>query len=373
MHFEVFSLFPQYIQEPLRQSILKRAIDSGQIKVTCEDIRTYSTGQHKRVDDSPYGGGPGMLLMADPIVKGIEEKKEPNSKVIYLSPQGRRLTPRFAKELAQESHVILLAGHYEGVDIRAIESVVDMELSIGDFVLTNGCLAALLVIDVVARYIPGVLGDTRAAEQDSFESHLLDFPHYTRPEIYNSVPVPKVLLSGNHAHIESWRYGKSLEATWTKRPDLFSQAVLAKNGINPSTTPAPILREISIPTTFFSISLQFYSQLFQKEPTLEIEGALQRATWSFEHSAFSLTLYSTPFEKNVMPVGVVFEYALEERDCIDFLIWIFRKMARFSPFLETEKITKDSIVTHIQEKRSITLLDPSGYRISLHVYNSTRE
>ena len=222
----MLSLFPEYFRGPLDESILKRAQKSGLLEVELINIRDYTLDRHNRVDDRPYGGGPGMVMMAEPVCRAIRDKKSMAASgvtpcVIYLSPQGRPFSAKLAREFAKEKHLILLCGHYEGVDERAIESEVDYEVSIGDYVLTNGCLAACIVIDAVARFIPGVLGDERAADEDSFENGMLDCVHYTRPEVFEGKKVPDVLLSGNHKEIASWRREKALEKTKKVRPDLY--------------------------------------------------------------------------------------------------------------------------------------------------------
>lgn len=220
MKFTVLSLFPEYFRGPLDESILKRAQEKGLVEIELVNIREYTLDRHRRVDDRPYGGGPGMVMMPEPICRAVRAKRSENARVIYLSPQGPRLNAKKSRELAKESHLILLCGHYEGIDERALESVVDEEVSIGDFVLTNGCLAACVLIDSVARFIPGVIGDERAADEDSFEKDRLDCPHYTRPEEFEGKKVPEVLLSGNHKEIEAWRKMKALEKTKKVRPDL---------------------------------------------------------------------------------------------------------------------------------------------------------
>ena len=227
MHIDVLSLFPEYFRGPLDESILKRAQTNGLIEIELINIRDYTLDRHRRVDDRPYGGGPGMVMTPEPVCRAVRAKKTPEAKVIYLSPQGVPLNAAMSRELAKEKHLILLCGHYEGIDERAIESEVDLEISIGDFVLTNGCLAACVLIDTVARFIPGVIGDERAADEDSFENGLLDFAHYTRPEVFEGKKVPEVLLSGNHADIAAWRKMKALERTKEFRPDLYFKSTQA--------------------------------------------------------------------------------------------------------------------------------------------------
>ncbi len=221
LEVELLSLFPEYFQSPLEVSMLKRAQEKGLLKVSLTDIRDFSQERFSKVDDRPYGGGPGMVMMADPLVRAIRAKKRVGSKVVYLSPQGRTLDAKKAKSLAECEHIVLVCGHYEGIDQRVIESDIDEEISIGDYVLTNGCLAALVLLDCMVRFVPGVLGDDEGSKFDSFESGLLDWPHYTRPEEYEGRKVPAVLLSGNHKEIQVWRKARAEEKTKTVRPDLW--------------------------------------------------------------------------------------------------------------------------------------------------------
>lgn len=218
---DVLSLFPEYFRGPFDVSMLKRAQEKELLKINLVDIRDFSEDRFRRVDDRPYGGGPGMVMMPDPVVKAIKSKKRSDSKTIYLSPQGKTLTAAKCKELASCNHLILVCGHYEGIDQRIIDSEIDEEISIGDFVLTNGCLASIVLIDAVSRFVPGVLGDEEGASQDSFENNLLDWPHYTRPEVFDGQSVPKVLLSGNHQLIEQWRHEQAIAKTKHVRPDLW--------------------------------------------------------------------------------------------------------------------------------------------------------
>jgi len=201
-------------------SILKRAQEKGLVELESVDLRAWSTGKHRTTDDAPYGGGPGMVMKVEPIDLALAELRQPGSRVVLLSPQGPTLCHASAVRLAKESHLIFLCGHYEGVDQRVVDHLVDEEISIGDYVLTSGVLPALVVTDAVVRLIPGVLGDERSAVQDSFVNGGLDHPHYTRPESYRGWAVPEVLLSGNHGAIERWRAEKAAEATRDRRPDL---------------------------------------------------------------------------------------------------------------------------------------------------------
>jgi tRNA (guanine37-N1)-methyltransferase len=220
--YDILSLFPEYFRGPFDESMIKRARQSGLLDINYVDIRDFADNKHKRVDDRPYGGGPGMVLMPDPVVKAIRSVKTEGSKVIYLSPQGKTLNAKKCRELANHHHLIILCGHYEGIDERIIEKEVDEEISIGDYVLTNGCAAAIVLVDAVSRFIPGFLGHEAAADEDSFESGHLDCPHYTRPENFEGMTVPEVLLSGNHRHIEDWRKSRAILKTLRVRPDLLA-------------------------------------------------------------------------------------------------------------------------------------------------------
>ena len=220
MRIDILSLFPKYFTGPFDESIIKRAKEKELVEIRLIDIRDFADHPHHRVDDRPYGGGPGMVMMPQPVTAAIRHVKTPEARVIYLSPQGKLLTAAKCRQLAQETHLILLCGHYEGIDQRVLDQEVDEELSIGDYVLTNGCLAAIVVVDGMIRFIPGVLGHKLAAEEDSFEKDLLDCPHYTRPEVFEDRIVPQVLLSGNHQEIAKWRHEQAFKKTYEVRPDL---------------------------------------------------------------------------------------------------------------------------------------------------------
>jgi tRNA (guanine37-N1)-methyltransferase len=218
---DILSLFPDYFKGPFDESIISKARKKGIVEINLIDIRDFAENRYHQVDERPYGGGPGMVMMAQPVVKAIRSVKNEKSRVIYLSPQGALLDAAKCRQLAQHEHLILLCGHYEGIDERVIESEVDEEISIGDFVLTNGCLAAIVLLDATVRFVPGVLGHENAAVEDSFENGIFDHPHYTRPEVFEEKEVPQVLLSGNHQKIAKWRKQKALEKTRDVRPDLF--------------------------------------------------------------------------------------------------------------------------------------------------------
>ncbi len=224
LSFSILSLFPGYFDGPFRESMLKRAQESGLIEISLIDIRSYSEDRHNRVDDRPFGGGPGMVMKAEPVAKAIRDVKEKGSKVIYLSPQGKPLTAKLCRSFSEENHLILLSGHYEGIDERVIESEVDETVSIGDYVLTSGCSAAIVFVDAVSRFVPGVVGDEESVIQDSFEGiGLLDHPHYTQPRNFEGRQVPEVLLSGDHAKIEAWRRARAEENTKMRRPELLKK------------------------------------------------------------------------------------------------------------------------------------------------------
>ncbi|HSX10768.1 MAG TPA: tRNA (guanosine(37)-N1)-methyltransferase TrmD [Chlamydiales bacterium] len=220
MEIEILSLFPEYFRGPFDVSMLKRARDGGYLEIRHTDIREFAENKHARVDDRPFGGGPGMVLCPGPVARAIRSVRKPDSRVIYLSPQGSLLTAAKSQALASSSHLILLCGHYEGVDERVLQTEIDEEISIGDYVLTNGCAAAIVLIDAMARFIPGVIGHPDAVNEDSFQEGIFDSPHYTRPEIFEGMEVPPVLLGGNHAEIRKWRKAQALNKTRRVRPDL---------------------------------------------------------------------------------------------------------------------------------------------------------
>ncbi len=231
MHLGVISLFPEMFKAVTDFGVTGRAVKNGRLQVTAWNPRDFTDDKHRTVDDRPYGGGPGMVMKVAPLLAAIDNAKTllgKNSKVIYLSPQGKPLTQVVLGELAQQKSLILLAGRYEGVDERLIQQKVDEEWSIGDYVLSGGELPAMVMIDGMARLLPGVLGDAESAEQDSFMDGLLDYPHYTRPEQLEGETVPPVLLGGDHEAIRKWRLKQSLGRTWLRRPDLLTAKSLDK-------------------------------------------------------------------------------------------------------------------------------------------------
>jgi len=224
VRIDVVSIFPEVLTPFTRASLLGRAGERGLIDVTAHDLRDYTSDRHRKVDDEPYGGGPGMVMTAEPFFTAVEaiapDRRPDSPRVILLGPQGRVLTQAVVRELAALPWIVLLCGRYEGVDERVAEHLADEELSVGDYVLAGGEAAALVVVDAVARVLPGVVGDPESVVRDSFESGLLDHPHYTRPETFRGHRVPDVLLSGNHAEIERWRREEARRRTAQRRPDL---------------------------------------------------------------------------------------------------------------------------------------------------------
>ena len=223
MHIDVLTLFPRMLDGFLAESILGNAVATGLISVKVHDLRDWTTDKHRRADDRPFGGGAGMVLKPEPVFAAIEQLQRPGCRRIYLTPDGTPLCPALAGELSREQHLILLSGHYEGIDQRIRDRLIDQEISIGDYVLTNGTLAAAVVIDALARFIPGVLGEEKSLTSESFTGKLLDFPQYTRPAEFRGMSVPEVLLSGHHGEIEKWRLARRMEKTRQVRPDLLEK------------------------------------------------------------------------------------------------------------------------------------------------------
>ena len=218
MKFDILTLFPEMF-EPLFKSVIGKAIEKEIININVIDIRDFSKDKHKKVDDTPYGGGAGMVIRPDVVYEAFSSLKIDDAKVIYMSPQGKPLNQEKVEILSKESHIVLLCGHYEGIDQRVIDEIVDEEISIGDYVLTGGEIPAMVLIDSVSRYVDGVLNQDSIGEE-SFSNGLLEYPQYTRPEIFDGKSVPEILLSGHHEKIKQWRKEKSLEITKMKRPDL---------------------------------------------------------------------------------------------------------------------------------------------------------
>lgn len=228
MIFDILTIFPEIVEAPLRKSIIGKAIDRKLIDVRVINIRDFATDRHHTTDDRPFGGGSGMVMKAQPLVAAIDRVRdsEPSARVILLSPQGRLFNQQIASELSLLRHICLVCGRYEGVDERVRRYYVDDEISVGDYVLTGGELPALIVLDTVARLVPGVLGSNQSTAEESFVGGLLEYPHYTRPEVFEGHRVPEILLSGNHGAIRRWRRQQSLFRTWERRPDLFKKEEL---------------------------------------------------------------------------------------------------------------------------------------------------
>ena len=222
MKIDVLTLFPAMFTGPLDESIIKRARDAGLLDLKIHQLRDYTHDKHKTVDDRPFGGGPGMLLKPEPIFKAVEAIAREKTRVILMTPSGRPFTQAIARELAQEKDLLLVTGHYEGFDERIRERLAHDELSIGDYVLTNGALPAMVVVDAVTRLLPGVLGDDESSHDESFSGALLEYPHYTRPAEFRGMKVPDILLSGNHAEIAKWRVEQAKLRTKARRPDLLT-------------------------------------------------------------------------------------------------------------------------------------------------------
>ena len=220
MKIDVLTLFPAMFAGPLDESIIKRAREAGLLDLKIHQLREYTHDKHKTVDDRPFGGGPGMLLKPEPVFEAVEKIAREKTRVILMSPAGRPFSQAIARELAQEKDLLLVTGHYEGFDERIREQLADDELSIGDYVLTNGALPAMVVVDAVTRLLPGVLGDDESSNEESFSGGLLEYPQYTRPAEFRGMKVPEVLLSGNHAGIEKWRRESAKLRTEKQRPDL---------------------------------------------------------------------------------------------------------------------------------------------------------
>lgn len=231
MRFHILTLFPEMVEQGLNTSIIGRAVEKGLLSIEAVNIRDYTLDKHKKVDDYPYGGGAGMVMQAQPIYDAylaIVEKIGYRPRCIYLTPQGTLFKQEHAKELAKEEDIILLCGHYEGIDERVLEEIVTDYMSIGDYVLTGGELPAMVMVDAISRMVPGVLKNQESGETESLEGNLLEYPQYSRPEIWNGKAVPPILLSGNHKKVDEWRREQSILRTKERRPDLFEKAELTE-------------------------------------------------------------------------------------------------------------------------------------------------
>lgn len=231
MNFHILTLFPDMVMDGLNTSIIGRAVNNGLLSIEAVNIRDYAFNKHQSVDDYPYGGGAGMLMQAEPVYQAYEAvagKLGKKPRLVYLSPQGHTFNQQMAEELAQEEELILLCGHYEGIDERVLEEIVTDYVSIGDYVLTGGELPAMVMVDAISRLVPGVLHNDVSAEFESFQDNLLEYPQYSRPEVWHDKSVPKVLLSGHHANIEKWRREQSILRTKKRRPDLLEKCELTE-------------------------------------------------------------------------------------------------------------------------------------------------
>ncbi|MGN0158073.1 MAG: tRNA (guanosine(37)-N1)-methyltransferase TrmD [Brotaphodocola sp.] len=231
MNYHILTLFPEMVLDGLNTSIIGRAVEKGLLSIEAINIRDYTKEKHGHVDDTPYGGGAGMVMQAAPVCDAYEDlckRLGKRPRVLYMTPQGRVFRQKIAEELAAEEDLVFLCGHYEGIDERALERIVTDELSIGDYVLTGGELPAMVMIDCISRLVPGVLNNDVSAEIESFHDNLLEYPQYTRPEVYEGMRVPEVLLSGHHKNIETWRRQQSIKRTLERRPDLLAEANLTK-------------------------------------------------------------------------------------------------------------------------------------------------
>lgn len=345
MRVHILSLFPGYFRGPLDESILKRAQQQGLVDIQLIDIRQYSKGRYRQVDDRPYGGGPGMVLMPEPVIQAVRAAKaqSADAKVVYLSPQGRTLTASKARELAKTEHLILLCGHYEGIDQRVLDAEVDEEISIGDYVLTNGCLSSIVLLDAMLRFVPGVLGHQEASEQDSFERELLDCPHYTRPEVFEGHHVPAELQTGDHEVIRRWRLAAAVTKTQKVRPDLYQRYLwrLTKEEKKETKRQAPTLKRLVLNVTNLRHSRRFYRDLLRLEILRESPDSVVCALCGVE----LLLQEGIPH-----PTGMQLELALEGQRNIDELA---KKViqAELGSFQAAEgKITQ------------VWLADPDGYR-----------
>jgi len=234
MRIDVITAFPKILRDPLDESILKQAKKRTQLQINIWDLREFATDKHRTLDDTPYGGGPGMIMKAEPIFKAFKTitskiKNHDRSRILFPTPQGRILNQEIAAELSEFEHIIIMCGHYKSVDQRVIDTWVTDEISVGDYVLSGGEIPALLIIDAIVRLVPGAISDPASAKSDSFQEYLLDCPYYTRPENYKSQTVPKVLLSGNHKKIDEWRYEQKVQRTRSRRPDLYRKYLSKKS------------------------------------------------------------------------------------------------------------------------------------------------
>jgi tRNA (guanine37-N1)-methyltransferase len=233
MVFDILTIFPEIFRSPLSESLIKKALDKGILQVRIWNLRDFTEDKHRTTDDYPYGGGAGMVMKADPIFRAVEEIRtnNPEARTLLLTPQGERFHQGLARGLSEQKHWILICGRYEGLDERIRLSIVDREISIGDYVLNGGEIPALVFLEVISRYVPGFLGSEQSVEEETFSDGLLEYPQYTRPPVIRGMEVPEVLLSGNHAEIKRWRRRESLKRTYLRRPDLLEKADLSEEDL----------------------------------------------------------------------------------------------------------------------------------------------
>lgn len=351
LRVDILSLFPDYFSGPFDQSMIKQARKKGIIDIRLINIRDFSEDTYKRVDDRCYGGGPGMVLMAPPLTKAIQSVKSPKSHTIYLSPQGTPLTAQKCRELAQHEHLILLCGHYEGIDERVLQKEIDEEVSIGDYVLTSGCAAAIVLLDAVVRFVPGVLGHHDAASEDSFEKGILDCPHYTRPEIFDGLKVPEVLLSGNHQQVKEWRLSAALDKTRRTRPDLFIKYLWSQEeSLKPvqkkqNRVLASKMSRLLLRVTHIKKSIQFYRDELRLKLLQEDETS---AVFIFGEQELVLRKGLMPKTSEV--AYPIFELRAESAE-------VFAEAMK-----RTENQTKSkSIIGCDHQVEAIEFIDPDGY------------
>jgi tRNA (guanine37-N1)-methyltransferase len=342
----ILSLFPDYFKGPFDESMVKRARERGLVNIEHVDIRDYSSNKWQRVDDRPFGGGPGMVLKAEPVVKAIRAHRHKKTHVVYLSPQGKPLNAKKCRELAQKEHLLFLCGHYEGIDQRALDLEVDEELSIGDYVLTSGQAAAIVTIDALLRFVPGVLGDFEGANQDSFENGILDCPHYTRPVEFEGLEVPKVLLSGNHAEISHWRLERALEKTKCRRPDLYLSFVTQKREREMNHA---MQRDIDMEVTLVVGDLKRSKKLYNKKlgfPLISEEA--KRA--SFEVGETSLSLVEE--KKKEVERSSMMRLVIHDKEYFDEMV---------SSLSYEDELVKNFEITSGDEESQVTFSDFEGY------------
>lgn len=346
----LLSLFPGYFTSPLATSLIGRAQKLGTVDVQLVDIRAYAQGPHASVDDRAYGGGPGMVLMAEPTAAALRDATlgaEVKRRVIYMTPQGTPLTAERCRSLAEYDELVILCGHYEGVDQRIIDTFVDEEVSIGDYVLTNGCVAALVLLDATLRFVPGVVGKEASTREDSFEHGLFDHPHYTRPEVWEGRSVPPVLLSGDHQAIANWRKKQALDKTARVRPDLFLRYQIGQQEEEEEEEGAEeniAVETMILPVTSIQATKRFFRECFQWKPCTE--------------SPNQLVYPLKDGQKLIFVDGIP---SFQPGDAVTFTL------PQESVRLNKKKIATASGICQLEgDKMMIWWEDPDGYRWTLH-------